>query len=581
MLFEEVSNFFNQIEQEPSRIEMTKLLASLFSQATAEEGKILAYLSLGTLRAPYKGVQFNFADRNFIVVLSKILGIPTMEVKQLAQKYGDIGLVLEREGFYKIGEPLSLIEVYQRLCEFEQISGIGSQEEKIEYMVQFLKSVDLISAKYIIRIVLGALRLGFSAMTLIDALSWMCVGDKSLHKDIEHAYNIRADIGLITHALIEGGFETLTHMQIEVGIPIRPAAAERLPSAQAIIDKLGICVAQPKLDGFRLQIHIDNTGNKSSIHFFSRNLIDMSNMFPDLVKELKQLPISTGIFEGEAIAIDPYTGNFVPFQETVKRKRKHGIEQAAIELPLKIFLFDILYLNGESLLHMAHNQRRMQLLRLLAHVQASVISVIEEEKIEDVHQLEAYLMKNIAEGLEGLVVKRINAHYQPGKRNFNWIKLKRGQIGKLEDSVDVVILGYYLGKGKRVSFGIGAFLVGIFNKKSDYFETIAKVGTGLKDIDWIELRKKCDELTISKQPKNVECATELFPDVWITPHIVCSVRADEITLSPMHTAGKTTNRLGYALRFPRFIGYRVDKQADQATTLGEIERLYQDQFVKK
>jgi DNA ligase-1 len=351
-----------------------------------------------------------------------------------------------------------------------------------------------------------------------------------------------------------------------------------MPTPKAIIDKLGPCVAQPKLDGFRLQIHVDLRHKKPRIEFFSRNLIDMSAMFPDLIKACAELPVQTLICEGEAISYDPHTGSFLPFQETVKRKRKHGIEQAITDYPLRVFLFDLLYLDGESYLGKTHEQRRKKLEKLVKPVKDETISVIEEVQIKTTQELEKYFLKNVEQGLEGLVVKRTDAIYQPGKRNFNWIKLKRHEEGHLEDTIDCVILGYYTGAGKRASFGVGAFLVGVYNKKNDSFQTVAKIGTGVKDEGWKELKKMCDVIKVDPKPKNVDCASELYPDVWVNPEIVCMIRADEITLSPLHTAHKTEKNLGYALRFPRFMGYRPDKKAVEATTIEEIKRLYDDQF---
>ena len=139
-------------------------------------------------------------------------------------------------------------------------------------------------------------------------------------------------------------------------------------------------------------------------------------------------------------------------------------------------------------------------------------------------------------------------------------------------------MGYYLGKGKRAQFGIGAFLVGVYNKKEDIFQTIAKVGTGLKDADWKELKKNCDQFAVKNKPKNVVCDKNLYPDVWVSPEIVCLIRADEITLSPVHSAGKTEKELGFALRFPRFMGYREDKSPDEATTVKEIKSMFKQQY---
>ena len=581
MKFSQVTSVFDEIEKISGRLEITKKLAELLKKASPHEAKIICYLSLGKLKPPYIGTQFQVAEKNFIKAIAHLLNMDEPEVKKMAKECGDVGCVLA-EGSWKQTDDLTLLEVYNDLEQIEQISGAGAQEGKINALYELMKKLDPISAKYAARIVIGKLRLGFSDMTIVDALSWMEVGDKSLRKKIENAYNICADIGLIAYTLKKGGIEAIDHMKITVGVPIRPAAAERMPTARAIIEKIGECVAQPKLDGFRLQIHLDKTGKKPVIRFFSRNLIDMSYMFPDIAESIEELDVETLICEGEAIVQDLNTGNFLPFQETVKRKRKHGIEQMATEMPLQVFVFDLLYLNGQEYLTKTHKTRRKELLKIFEHVKNDRIKVIEERKIESAKELEHYFTENIASGLEGLVVKKEGSHYQPGKRNFNWIKLKRQEeTGQLEDTIDCVILGYYAGKGKRAQFGIGAFLVGIYNKKEDRYQTIAKVGTGMKDLEWIELKSRCDKIRVIDKPRNVQCPKDLAPDVWTYPQIVCLIRADEITLSPMHTAGKTESHLGFALRFPRFMGYRPDKTAEQATTVQEIKHLYKDQFAKE
>jgi DNA ligase-1 len=286
----------------------------------------------------------------------------------------------------------------------------------------------------------------------------------------------------------------------------------------------------------------------------------MSAMFPDIAKEMLKLHVKNIICEGEAIGYNPETGGFLPFQETVKRKRKHGVEEMAAEFPLQLFLFDILYLNDESYLDVPYTERHAMLTKVLNGINSQHLFVIQHKHITSAQELEHYFYSEVAQGLEGLVVKRPDALYQPGKRNFNWIKLKRQEEGHLEDTMDCVILGYYAGKGKRSHFGIGAFLVGVYNKTADMFQ-------------------KCDTLATEDKPKNIECAKELTPDVWVTPQLICRVRADEITLSPLHTAGKTETKLGYALRFPRFMDYRTDKTAEEATTYYEIKRLYEDQFI--
>lgn len=579
MKFSDVADYFSKIETVSSRLEMTRLLAELLHQASAHEAGIICYISLGELHAPYIGTQFNLAEKNVAKAIAHLLSMSIAEVAHQAKKWGDMGLLFDHHSYKHHGD-ISVQQVYKSLQAIEETGGTGSQEEKITMLVDLLKQVNPQSAKYIVRIILGKLRLGFSDMTVVDALSWMVTGDKSYRTAIEDAYNICADIGIIASELKEKGIHAIKHMHAHIGIPIRPAAAERLPTAKAVFEKLGPCVAQPKLDGFRLQIHIDKEKKHPLIKFFSRNLNDMSAMFPDLTEAVEELKVDNAICEGEAIVFDEATNTFSPFQETVKRKRKHGIEKAATELPLYIFLFDLMYINGKDIMDEPHEKRREQLLHITRGLKTDKVKVDGEIPIHNVTELEAYFNECISGGLEGLVVKRPNAPYQAGKRGFNWIKLKRSNFGHLEDTIDAVILGYYAGEGKRVHFGIGAFLVGVYNKKEDRFETLAKIGTGLKDEDWKELRKKCDAVKISHQPKNVVCAKELYPDVWVDPRIVCAIKADEITLSPLHTAGKTEKNLGYALRFPRFVSYRPDKGPEEVTTITEIEGLYKDQYKK-
>ena len=580
MHIQKVAECFAAIEQESSRIEITKLLANLLAKASATEALIITNFSLGVLRAPYHGTQFALAEKSVAKVLATILGTSVADVTNKAHSLGDLGQVAAY-GAWEPKKNLSVEDVYADLVDLEQISGTGSQEEKAQHLENLITTLSPLSACYVVRIVIGKLRLGFSDMTIIDALSWMLVGDKSLHERIEHAYNMCADLGVIASVLKQYGAQGLDKISITVGIPIRPAAAERLPTAQAIIDKIGNCVAQPKLDGFRLQVHVDFRNKTKKYRFFSRNLIDMSEMFPDLIQALEHLKVETLIAEGEALVYDDQTDSFVGFQETVKRKRKHDIASTAQELPLKLVLFDVLYLNGESLLPKAHHTRRDIIEKLFHNYPDKHIVPVEEKYITTATQLENYFYENISAGLEGLVVKKADSRYQPGKRNFNWIKLKRQEKGELDDTIDCVILGYYYGSGKRATFGVGAFLVGVYNKKHDRFETIAKVGTGLKDADWIDLKKRCDQEAVPEQPHNVVCAKELAPDVWVFPKLVCAIRADEITKSPIHAAGKTEHELGFALRFPRFMGYRVDKAATDATDVTEVKTLFAQQKNKK
>lgn len=579
MKFSKLAQIFSKIEATAGRLQMTQQLAELFELVTAQEARIVAHLVVGELNAQYVGTKFNLAEKALIKVVASLLNQTDLHVATELKKIGDLGSLVASYEWTRT-QDFTILEVYNHLQKIENISGTGSQEVKQKELCDLLTNVDGLSAKYIIRVVLGTLRLGFSEMTVVDALSWMLVGDKSVRTVVEHAYNLEADLGEIAFVAKNSGLAGLKNISIVVGIPIRPAAAERAESAQAVLDKIGACVVQPKLDGFRLQIHVKKTPHATHINFFSRNLLDMSNMFPDLVGFFKDLKIESLICEGEAIVYDEATNSFAPFQETVKRRRKHDIDQVSLDLPLKLVVFDILYLNGESLLAKNHTQRRKILLELFDFDNRKTVVAIEEIAVSTSGELDDYFMNNITSGLEGVIAKRPDALYQPGKRNFNWIKLKRNEHSRFDDTLDCVILGYYAGQGKRAHFGIGAFLVGIYNKHKDHFQTVAKIGTGLKDQEWHDLKKQCDQIHVLAKPKNVDCPKELYPDVWVVPKLVCVVRADEITSSPLHTAGKTETHLGLALRFPRIMSYRIDKDAIDATEIGELKRLFDLQHKK-
>lgn len=576
MKFVNCVQYIEALERESSRTAMTKILADLLQECLPRDAQIIAYLSMGSLFPPYKDVQFNIAQKGIVAIVASLINRSEADTQAMVKAKGDIGLVVA-ETFNGIDQGLMLEEVYEALVSVAQISGTGSTEKKLQALVELLQKLDNHGAKFVVRMVTKTMRLGFSDMTFIDGLSWMIAGDKSCSKKLEHAFNVCADLGLVAYTLKEHGMQGVEHMHIQVGIPIRPAAAERMTSPQAVVQRLGDCVAQPKLDGFRVQVHLKRSDTQITTAFFSRNMLDMSDMFPDLKKAVEELPVTSLICEGEAIVYDVDTQTFLPFQETVKRKRKHDIEQATEDLPLRLYLFDLLYLNGQSMLEYSHKDRRAALVELTRTVANETVQVIEEKHIHTAAQLEEYFLHSIGAGLEGLVVKREDAAYQPGKRNFNWIKLKREAHGSLVDTIDGVILGYYAGQGKRAKFGIGAFLIGVYDPDTDSFKTTAKVGTGLTDAEFANLKQQCDLLLVDHQPKNVVCAKSVAPDFWVQPQIVCVVKSDEITLSPVHTAGKTDTHPGYALRFPRFVEYRYDKSAQDATTVAELQRLYQEQ----
>lgn len=482
---------------------------------------------------------------------------------------------------------MTVTEIFNTLTQIAKTSGEGTVEKRQILLSDLLKKIDPISAKYLVRIPLGNMRLGIGDPTVLDGLATAKLGDKSKRKLLEGAYNRTSDLGLIAKTLYSGGLGAVEKLKVIVGKPIRSELCERLPTPEKVIEKLEIVDSQYKYDGFRVQIHKD--GKKVSM--FSRNLENMTHMFPELIKAtLQQVNAHSAILDTEALAYNVASEEFLPFQETTKRRRKHGIEEMAKKLPLKAFVFDILYKDGKSLIDEPLKKR----IEVLRHTitKDGVLIVSKTETIKDAKTLAIMLEDAISKGLEGVVVKRLESPYEAGGRNFNWVKLKRHSDGELKDTIDCVILGYIFGKGKRAEFGAGALLVGLYDDKNDEFVTVSKIGTGLTDEEWREIKVQSSKLKVQSKPARVNSL--ITPSVWVKPQIVIEVLADEITRSPIHTAGATVSSSGenpsagsglrepgYALRFPRLVSFRShDKSAEDATTVKELIEMYKQQGKK-
>lgn len=574
MKFSELAKYFDQLEETSSRNELVRILSELYKEVSSHEIGPVTYLIQGRLAPFFDPTEIGMGEKYVIQAMAVAYKTDKSEVAEMYSKLGDLGLVAVKLGTKAKDKGHSIEEVYKRLLAIATTSGAGSVESKLTQLADLLDEMDPISAKHLVRIPVGKMRLGIGAPTVLDALSYAKAGDKSLRKVLQAAYERTSDLGLIAGTFWGKGEKGVEELEITIGKPVLPQLAERLPNPEAVIQKLGYVGVQPKYDGFRVQIH----KNHDEVSIYSRNLENMSLMFPELTKAARELKVKTVILDGEAIAYNPETDQYLPFQETTKRRRKHGIEELAESLPLKAFIFDILYEDGKPLTDLPYEKRLEVADRIVEG--SDVLLPAPLIKTDSVEVLTKQLLENISNGLEGVMVKRLDSVYQAGGRNFNWVKLKRHTSGELSDTVDLVLLGYYFGKGKRTAFGAGGLLAGVYDSDKDEFVTITKIGTGLSDDEWREIHKRGDELQIDHKPARV--TSILVPSVWIRPEIVVEVMADEITKSPVHTAGKTDDNPGYALRFPRIVSFRdKDKRAEDATTVKEIVEMYKQQYSHK
>ena len=562
MKVKKLSEYFEKLENTSSRLAITDILAELIKETSTQEVDKVVYLSLGYLAPSYEGLVFNLAEKMVVKAVSVAFEKDEGEVKDIYKLNGDLGVVAEQFSSKKDSD-ISVGELYKELVDIAKDEGEGSQERKIKALADLLKKLDKKSVRFVTRMPIGNLRLGFSDKTVIDALSVAVLGDKSAKKQIEKAYEVLPDVGKLAASVKKDGVEKATkNVKPEVGVPVLPALAQRLKSPVEMIEKMKEVSVEPKFDGLRVLIHYEK-GKPTKA--FTRNLNDISEMFPELQEIGKYTSAKKLMLDSEAVGLDPKTKKMVDFQRTMQRRRKHDIESSSKDIPLRFQLFDVLLVDNKSLMSDEYLERRSVLEELfkknMTFVVEEKIITTEPEVIRKKHQ------DLLDEGLEGVIVKRVDSKYVAGRTGWRWVKMKEVEEahGKLSDTVDAVIMGYTQGKGKRAEFGIGQFLAGIRN--GEKIETITKVGTGLTDEQFKELSKRLKKIVVENRPKNYEVIKDLEPDYWVKQEVVVELAADEITKSPRHSSG-------YALRFPRLIKFRDDKDVEQATSLGEIKKLY-------
>lgn len=591
MKFTTLTDYFEQLEQTSSRLSLIDILVELFNHTGKDEIDEVIYLTQGRVAPFYAPIEIGMADKMVAQAVALAYGSTKEAVLKEYEIKGDMGTVAQAFSEHPQGDIFehhakkreTVHEVFVALTEIAHTSGDGSVEKKIGLLRDLLLSFSGVAVKHVTRIPLGNNRLGIGDPTVLDGLALSYVGDRKERKVLEKAYNETSDLGLIGKTLAQEGLDAVKKLGVTVGQPIRSELCERLPNPVKVFEKMdpeGMGLhCTPKYDGFRVQIH--KKGNE--VRMFSRNLEEMTHMFPELIEgTLSQIKAKTVVLDSEALAYQPDSEEFLPFQETTKRRRKHNIEEVAKQLPLKAFVFDILYYDGKSLLDTPLSERTEIIKQAISGTETLIPAPARILKKPE--ELQLMLDDSISKGLEGVVVKRIDSSYVAGGRNFNWIKLKRHSSGELHDTIDCVILGYIYGKGKRTAFGAGALLVGLYDAETDEFVSVTRIGTGLSDEEWTSIKTKAHGLETATKPARTN--SKIVPSVWLKPELVIEVLADEITRSPMHTAGMKEKdgiiEPGYALRFPRLVSFRDrDKKPEDATSVKELIEMFNDQGAKK
>ena len=578
MKFSIISDTFEKMEATSKRLELIDILVNLFKIMPKDVIRNSIYLLQGKLRPNFEGIELGIAEKLAIKAISKSTGLPIKKIEYDYRDGGDLGtttenmLKLKTQTTFK-AESITLERVYETLLKISTFEGKGSQDLKIKHISSLLNDATPNEGKFLLKILLGTLRLGIAENTIMDALAIAFTGDKENRKNVENAYNVSSDLGLVSEVIANEGKVGMEKFQISIFSPIRPMLAERVKSANDAIKKMGSTfAAEYKLDGERAQIHKQN----DNIMIFSRSLENITEYYPDIVDNISKLiDAKTGIFEAEIVAINENTGDFLPFQELMHRRRKYGIKKAVSEYPITVNFFDVLFIDEQNCLNLQYSERRKILEKiLLANDFAKLIPMIivkSETNIED------FLENSINSGCEGLMIKDLSSSYVAGSRGNNWLKLKREYRNELGDSLDLVVIGAFFGKGRRTG-RYGTLLLGSYNDSNDTFESICKVGTGFTDENLDQLYQILSSKVTLK--KNTRIESNMEADVWFEPELVIEIVASEITLSPIHKTALNSIRdgSGLALRFPKFTGkIRTEKNAEDASTGNEIVTLYKSQ----
>ena len=571
MKFAEIAEFFDRMEITTKRLELTEILVELLKNTPVEVISKIVYLLQGKLRPNFEGVELGIAEKLAMKSIAKSSGMSIKKIEDDYKTNGDLGktaanILKQKTQTTFSAENITLERVYDTLLKIANLEGRGSQDMKIKYISSLLNDATANEAKFILKILLGTLRLGVAENTLMNALAIAYTGEKNNREQIENAYNVSSDLGHVSEVIAARGINGILQFEMSVFNPVRPMLADRVKSEEDAINKFqDEFAAEYKLDGERAQIH--KKGNE--IVIFSRSLEQITQYYPDIVEKIPKILICDDcILEAEIVAMNESTGDFLPFQELMHRRRKYKIEQAVSDYPISVNFFDVLYFNGKKTIDLPYLERREILLKIIK--ESKFAKVIPMSIVKNESGVLEVLENSINSGCEGLMLKMLHSPYKAGMRGSNWLKLKREYQNELGDSLDLIVIGAFFGKGRRTG-RYGTLLLATYNDENDTFPSICKVGTGFTDESLDQLYQILSPNVTIKKNSRIE--SDMEADVWFEPNLIIEIVASEITLSPIHKTGFNILRKdsGLALRFPKFTGkVRSEKHVEDASTDDEV-----------
>ncbi|KAI8084200.1 ATP-dependent DNA ligase [Gilbertella persicaria] len=578
---------FEKCEATTKRLEITEHLVTLFVKLCPD----------------YEGLELGIGESLLMKAIAQSTGRDMKQLKADYAKIGDLGTIaMNSKGSQRTlfkPKPLTVTHVFRTLKEVAKIAGHSAQSKKIDKIKSLLVACQETEAKFIIRHLEGKLRIGLAEQTVLSALAQAVIlSDKANAKlssdkkeallasaveTVKYVYNQLPSYDMIVPALLQYPLdELLHHCTMRPGIPLKPMLAHPTKSLTDILDRFEgqTFTCEFKYDGERAQIHRLEDG---TIHVYSRNSENMSVRYPDVMSTIHKWikPKTTSfILDCEAVAWDKVEKKILPFQVLSTRKRK-DVKEEDITVRVAMFAFDCLYLNGQSLLQKPLQERRARLKEAFQETENEFYYAkhMDSNNIEDI---QTFLDVSISSNCEGLMVKSFDhqdATYEPSRRSRNWLKVKKDYLNNVGDSMDLVVIGGFYGRGKRTSV-YGAFLLACYDSETEEYQTICKIGTGFSDEN-LQLFYDTLKDHVIEQPKRFYCLGEnaVKPDIWFEPVQVWEIKCADLSVSPRYMAGvgRVDPKKGISLRFPRFIRVRDDKDPEDATSSEQVSQFYFDQ----
>jgi DNA ligase-1 len=574
MLYSKLCEIYEKLQADNSRLAKTEILSEFLKLLKHEKDKKeleIIYLLQGRVWPDYTEKEFGISNQLTIKALEKASGVSGKEIIAKFKKTGDLGEVAleifkkKKQSTLFTSHKLTTEKVLENLKKLPELVGKGTVDKKLSLISELLTSANPIEAKYIVRTLLNDLRIGLGSGTLRDAIVWSCFDkeDKEAYVFVQEAYDKATDFALVFEKALKGK-KHLQDLELTPGKPIKVMLALKAENMtdgfERCKDSQGKIALEFKYDGFRILVNKDERGN---VRLFTRRLDEVTNQFPEVIEYAKKyIHAKTFILDTEAVGYDKKTGKYTSFQSISQRiKRKYDIEKLQRELPVEINVFDILYLNGKSLINEPF-RKRTEILRDIVKKEKFKIVPAEQIITSDEKSAQKFYEKALEMGEEGIMIKNLNSPYKPGARVGHMLKLKPS-----EKELDLVIVGAEYGEGKRAGW-LSSFDIACLDDEKEKFLEVGKVSTGIKEksseeenaVSYEELTKLVKPLIIKEEAKHVK----------VKPKIVITVVYQEIQKSPTYESG-------FALRFPRFTKLRdeQDKPLKEIATLTDVKKDYE------